>query len=39
MAILATKGELKAEKDKVLKLQTFDSSYFWDKSHFENDVT
>ena len=39
MAILATKGELKAEKDKVLKLQTFDWSYFWDKSHFENDVT
>ena len=37
VAILATKAELKAEPDKIVKLQTFDSSYFRGKSHFEGD--
>ena len=35
MATLVTKAELKAEQDKILKLQVFDSSYFWGKSRFE----
>ena len=39
VATLATKVELKAEKDKTIKLQAFDSSYFRGKSHFENDRT
>ena len=34
-----TKAELKAEQDKIIKLQTFDSSYFRSKSHFEDDGT
>ena len=34
---LATKGEIKAEQDKIIKLQAFDSSYFQSKSHFEDD--
>ena len=34
VATLATKAELKAEQDKIIKLQTFDSSYFWGKSYF-----
>ena len=38
-AALATKAELKTEQDKVTKLQTFDSSYFRGKSHFEEDGT
>ena len=37
VAKLATKAELKAEKDKITKLQAFDSSYFRGKSHFEDD--
>ena len=39
VATLATKAELKVEKDKVIKLQAFDSSYFGRKNHFENDRT
>ena len=39
VAILATKAELKAEKDKIIKLQAFDSSYFCGKSYFEDDGT
>ena len=34
---LATKGELRAEQDKLSKLQASDSSYFHGKSHFEDD--
>ena len=34
---LATKAELKAEQDKIVKIQTFDSSYFRRKCHFYND--
>ena len=30
---------LDISKYKITKLQAFDSSYFWGKSHFENDVT
>ena len=30
------KAELKAEQDKIIKLQVFDSSYVRGKSHFEN---
>ena len=37
--MLATKAELKTEEDKIIKLQTFNSSYFCGKSHFENDGT
>ena len=39
IAALTTKAELKAEKDKIVKLQAFDSSYFRYKSHFEDDGT
>ena len=35
LATLTTKVELKAEQDKILKLQVFDSKYFCSKSHFE----
>ena len=31
LTTFATKAELKAEQDKILKLQAFDSSYFHDK--------
>ena len=34
---LKTKAELKAEQDKIVKLQAFDSSYFCGKSYFEDD--
>ena len=37
VAILATNVELKAEQDKITKLQAFDSSYIRGKSHFEDD--
>ena len=37
IAILATKAGLKAEQDKIVKLQAFKSSCFCDKNHFEND--
>ena len=33
---LATKAELKAEKNKIIKLEAFDSSYLCGKSHFED---
>ena len=36
---LATKVDLKAEQNKILKLQAFDSSYFPSKSHFVDDGT
>ena len=36
---LATKAELKAEQDKSVKLQTFDSRYICSKSYFEDDGT
>ena len=35
---LAAKSESKAEQEKI-KLQAFDSIYFWGKRHFEDDVT
>ena len=34
---LAAKAELKAEKDKILKLQTHYSSYFFRKHFFDDD--
>ena len=37
--ILATKAEFKAEQDKIVKLQAFDSSFFRGNSHFEDDGT
>ena len=37
MKILATKVELKAEQDKIEKLQTNDSSLFIGQSYFVND--
>ena len=40
VAALASKAELKAEQDKMIKLQAFDSSYFRGKSYFvDNDGT
>ena len=39
LATLATKTQLKAEKDKIVKFQTFDSSYSVVKGHFEDDGT
>ena len=40
VATLATNAELKAEQDKIVKLQALDSSYFRSKSHFvDNDGT
>ena len=39
IAALTRKAELKAEKDKIVELQAFDSSYFRYKSHFEDDGT
>ena len=36
VATLATKAELKAEQDKITKLEAFDSSYFRGQSHFED---
>ena len=35
---LATKAELKAEQDKIVKLQISDSSLFISKSYFNNDT-
>lgn len=35
IAKLTTKPELKAEKDKTVKIQAFYFSYFCGKSHFE----
>ena len=34
LSTLATKAELKAEQDKIVKLQTFDLSYFLSKTFF-----
>ena len=39
VAMLAAKTEVKAEQDRLTKLQAFDSSYFRAKSHFEDDGT
>ena len=39
LATLETKVELKTEKDKIAKLEVFDSSYIKGKSHFEDDGT
>ena len=36
---LALKTKLKAEHDKITKLKAFDSSYFYSKSHLEDDGT
>ena len=36
---LATKADLKAEKDEIVKLRAFDSICFHGNSHFENDGT
>ena len=36
VATLASKAELKAEQDKVIKFQVFDSSHFRCKGHFED---
>ena len=33
---LVTKVKLKEEKEKIVKFQTFDSSYFYGKSHIED---
>ena len=38
LATFATKAELKAEQDKMMKLQTYELSYFFDKNVFDNDV-
>ena len=35
---LAIKWALKAEQDKIVVLQTFDSNYFRSKSHFKDDT-
>ena len=32
---MATKAQLKSEQNEITKLQTFDSSYFRDKNHFD----
>ena len=39
LAALSTKAELKAEQDKIVKLQVFDSSHSLGKNHFEDDGT
>ena len=39
VATWAIKAELKAEQDKIKKLQAFDSSYFRGKNHFEDHST
>ena len=35
----AMKAELKAEEDKIIKIQTFDLSLFIGQSYFRNDET
>ena len=37
LAILATKAELKAEQDKIIELEAFDSSYFHGKDFLGDD--
>ena len=39
IAALATKGKLKAEQNKIVKIQAFDSFYFCSKSFFEDNGT
>ena len=39
VATLATKAELKAEQDKIIKLQAFNSSYFQGENHSKDDGT
>lgn len=39
VAKLATKAQLKAKQDEIVKLQSFNSSYFRCKSHFADDDT
>ena len=39
VATVETKTELKAEQDKISKLQAFDLNYFRDKNHFEEEGT
>ena len=39
LATLATKAELKAEQEKIVNPQAFDSSFFCGKSHFEDNGT
>ena len=36
LSTLTTKEESKVQKDKIVKLQVFDSSYFHGKSHLED---
>ena len=37
LASWSAKAELKAEQEKIVKLETFDSIHFCGKSHFEDD--
>ena len=37
LATLATRAELKAERDTIAKLEAFDSSYFHGKTFFSDD--
>ena len=39
LATLPTKAKLKAEQEKIVKLQAFNSNSFCGKSHFEDDGT
>ena len=39
VATLEAKAKLKAEQEKIIKLQAFDSSYFCGKSYFEDGDT
>ena len=39
LSTLATKAELTAEQDEIVKLQAFDSNYVCGKSHSEDDGT
>ena len=39
IATINEKAELKVEPDKIVKLQSFDSSYLRVKSYFEDDLT
>ena len=39
LATRATKAELKAEQEKIMTLQVFNSNYFCGKSHFKNNGT
>ena len=39
VATQATKAKLKAEQDKIMKVQVFHSSYICGKNHFKDDAT